>query len=124
MGIKDYQSLLADIKARIRYAQTKAALAINAEMIMLYWDIGKTIKRFQSEQGWGATVVARLANDIKNELPEVKGFSERNLLFMVQFYKEYSTESLIVKQAVSQLGNTNHANIEFMKQAVPNFLGT
>ncbi|QEM06689.1 DUF1016 domain-containing protein [Mucilaginibacter rubeus] len=76
MDIKDYQSLLTDIKVRIRNAQTKAALAVNAELIMLYWDIGKTVKQLQSEQGWGAMVVARLANDIKNELPEVKGFSE------------------------------------------------
>lgn len=87
MDIKDYQSFLTDIKARIRNAQTKAALAINAEMTMLYWDIGKTINQLQNEQGWGATVTARLANDIKNELPELKGFSERNLKFMVQFYK-------------------------------------
>lgn len=118
MDFKDYQSLLTDIKARIRNAQTKAALAVNAELIMLYWDIGKTVKQLQSEQGWGATVVARLANDIKNELPEVKGFSERNLLFMVQFYKEYDTEDLIMKQPVSQLENSNHAKIEFMKQVV------
>jgi predicted nuclease of restriction endonuclease-like (RecB) superfamily len=116
--ISDYQSLLTDIKAKIRTAQTKAALSVNAEMIMLYWEIGKTIKQLQNERGWGATVVARLANDIKNELPEVKGFSERNLLFMVQFYKEYHTENLIVKQAVSQLGNPDKTNAEFMKQAV------
>ena len=118
MDIKDYQSLLADIKARIRNAQIKAALAVNAELTMLYWDIGKTINQLQNEQGWGAAVVARLANDIKNELPEVKGFSERNLLFMVQFYKEYDTENLIVKQVVSQLENTDNAKSEFMKQAV------
>ncbi len=45
MEIKDYKSLLTDIKTSVRVAQTKAALAINAEMIMLYWDVGKTIKR-------------------------------------------------------------------------------
>lgn len=118
MEIKDYKSLLTDIKARIRIAQTKAALAINAEMIMLYWDIGRIIKRLQREQGWGATVVTRLANDIKNELPEVKGFSERNLLFMVQFYKEYGAEDSIVKQPVSQLENTDTDRMEFMKQTV------
>lgn len=118
MDIKDYQSLLTDIKARIRNAQTKAALAINAEMTMLYWDIGKTINQLQNEQGWGATVTARLANDIKNELPELKGFSERNLKFMVQFYKEYNLDFLIGKQAVSQLENANQINTEFMKQAV------
>jgi predicted nuclease of restriction endonuclease-like (RecB) superfamily len=118
MDIKGYQSLLADVKARIRNAQIKAALAVNAELIMLYWNIGKTINQLQNEQGWGATVVARLANDIKNELPEIKGFSERNLLFMVQFYKEYGAENLIVKQAVSQLEETDVVETEFMKHAV------
>ncbi|PWK80445.1 putative nuclease of restriction endonuclease-like (RecB) superfamily [Mucilaginibacter oryzae] len=118
MDIKDYQSLLTDIKARIRNAQTKAALAVNAEMTMLYWDIGKTINRIQNEQGWGATVTARLANDIKNELPEIKGFSERNLKFMVQFYKEYDSDFLIGKQHVSQLESVSQINTESMKQAV------
>jgi predicted nuclease of restriction endonuclease-like (RecB) superfamily len=132
MEIKDYQSLLVDIKARIRNAQTKAALAVNAEMIMLYWGIGKIISKLQTKQGWGATVTARLANDIRNELPEIKGFSERNLKFMVQFYKEHNSDNVfrkqpvsqlledvsIGKQPVSQLGNANHEKIEFMKQSV------
>ncbi|HEY8782121.1 MAG TPA: DUF1016 N-terminal domain-containing protein [Mucilaginibacter sp.] len=118
MEIKFYQSLLDDIKTRIRKSQVKAALSVNAEMITLYWDIGKLINQLQNEQGWGATVTARLANDIKNELPEIKGFSERNLKFMVQLYKEYDIEPLIGKQPVSQLDDTTQAIIEFRKQPV------
>ncbi len=118
MEIKDYQSLLTDVKSKIRTAQVKAALSVNAEMIRLYWEVGKAIKKIQNKKGWGSTVAARLANDIKNELPDVKGFSERNLLFMVQFYKEYSAKSSIVKQAVSQLGYANESGNEFVKQAV------
>ncbi|MDN3579668.1 DUF1016 N-terminal domain-containing protein [Mucilaginibacter flavus] len=118
MEIKDYQSLLTDVKSKIRKAQVKAALSVNAEMIRLYWEVGKAIKKIQNEKGWGSTVVARLANDIKNELPDVKGFSERNLLFMVQFYKEYSTQNSIVKQAVSQLETVNHSGSEFVKHLV------
>ena len=109
MDIKFYQSLLENIKTRIHKSQVKAALSVNAEMIALYWDIGKLINQLQNEQGWGATVTARLANDIKNELPEIKGFSERNLKFMVQFYKEHNSDELIGKQAVSQLENTNQS---------------
>jgi len=118
MELKDYQSLLSDVKTRIRNAQVKAALSVNAELIMLYWDIGKIISKLQSEQGWGAAVTARLANDIRNELPEIKGFSERNLKFMVQFYKDYNSDNAIGKQAVSQLENVINSNTEFMKQAV------
>ncbi|MGY4384132.1 hypothetical protein ACVWYN_001158 [Pedobacter sp. UYP24] len=72
----------------------------------------------QSMQGWGATVTSRLANDIKNELREIKGFSERNLQFMVQFYKEYDFESVIAKQPVSQLQDSIIFKVEFMKQPV------
>ncbi|KIO74462.1 hypothetical protein TH53_26325 [Pedobacter lusitanus] len=107
MEIKVYQYLLTEIKVRIRSAQVRAALSANAEMIMLYWDIGKLVNQQQIEQGWGATVTSRLANDIKNELPEVKGFSERNLKFMVQFYKGYDFDDVIGKQAVSQLQESN-----------------
>jgi predicted nuclease of restriction endonuclease-like (RecB) superfamily len=118
MDISVYQSLLGNIQVRIRNAQIRASLSANAEMIMLYWDIGKLIHQQQKEQGWGATVTSRLANDIKNELPEIKGFSERNLQFMVQFYKEYDFESVIAKQPVSQLQDSIILKVEFMKQPV------
>jgi hypothetical protein len=74
-----YTSLLGEIKTRIRNAQIKAILAVNAEMIALYWDIGALIHQRQQHQGWSARVIPKLANDLKNELPEIKGFSERNL---------------------------------------------
>jgi len=118
MNIKVYQSLLADVKVKIRNAQVRAALSVNAGMINLYWDIGRIISDLQNKQGWGATVTSRLANDIRNELPEIKGFSERNLKFMVQFYKAYSLEDLIGKQPVSQLDENNTEISEFRKQAV------
>ena len=118
MDITVYQSLLANIQVRIRNAQVRAALSANTEMIMLYWDIGKLIHHQQIEQGWGATVTSRLANDIKNELPEIKGFSERNLQFMVQFFKEYHFENVIAKQTVSQLQDSTILKAEFMKQPV------
>jgi len=118
INIKVYQSLLADIKVKIRNAQIKAALSVNAGMINLYWEIGRIINDLQNEQGWGATVTTRLANDIKNELPEIKGFSERNLKFMVQFYKAYSLDDLVGKQSVSQLDENSADISEIRKQAV------
>ncbi|PYI82227.1 MAG: hypothetical protein DME26_18395 [Verrucomicrobia bacterium] len=65
------------VKNRIRAAQVKATLAANAELIHLYWDIGRAIAAMQEKEGWGAGVIPRLARDITNDLPEVKGFSER-----------------------------------------------
>jgi hypothetical protein len=84
-----YRDLLAEIKSRIRSAQNRAALSANAEMILLYWDIGRMIAARQEREGWGAGVIPRLAVDLKNELPEEKGFSETNLKRMVQFSQEY-----------------------------------
>jgi len=100
-----YSSLLNDIKTRIRQAQVKATLSANAEMITMYWDIGRMIHKRQREEGWGAGVIPRLAKDIQNELSDIKGFSERNIKFMVQLYKEYESDVAIGKQPVSQLEN-------------------
>ncbi len=100
-----YTNILSEIKDRIKTAQSKAILSANAEMINMYWDIGKIIYFRQQKEGWGAGVIPKLANDLKNEIPDVKGFSERNIKFMVQLYKEYTLESPIGKQPVSQLEN-------------------
>ena len=65
-------ALLADIKQRIRQAQTRAVLAVNAELIRLYWEIGQMLDARQITEGWGAAVIPKLALDIRNELPEEK----------------------------------------------------
>lgn len=84
-----YRDLLGDIKTRVRQAQHRAALSANAELIRLYWDIGRLIAARQEREGWGAGVIPRLALDLRNELPEHKGFSERNIKRMVQFWSAY-----------------------------------
>lgn len=88
-GLILYHGLLSDIKNRVRQAQHRAALSANAEMILMYWDVGRMIAARQKEEGWGAGVIPRLAVDLKNELPEQKGFSERNIGRMIAFYREY-----------------------------------
>ena len=85
----DYARVLSDIKIRIRTAQVKATFAANQEMILLYWDVGRMIAERQKQVGWGAAVIPRLSRDIRNEMPEVKGFSERNIDRMIAFYREY-----------------------------------
>lgn len=84
-----YAGLLAEIKNRIQAAQTRAVLAVNSELIGLYWQIGALLEARQASEGWGAAVIPRLARDIRNELPEQKGFSERNLKRMLAFHREY-----------------------------------
>lgn len=87
--IVQYNNLLKDIKERVRKAQLRASLSANAEMLATYWDVGRLIYHLQKQKGWGAGVIPRLSRDLKNELPGVKGFSERNMRSMVTFYKEY-----------------------------------
>jgi predicted nuclease of restriction endonuclease-like (RecB) superfamily len=98
----DFPKLLGEIKARIQQAQARAVFSVNAEMVRLYWDIGRMIDGRQRREGWGAAVIPRLARELHNELPEEKGFSERNLKYMIRFYREYATLP-IVQQPAAQL---------------------
>jgi predicted nuclease of restriction endonuclease-like (RecB) superfamily len=98
-----YRDLLSEIKTRVRAGQHRAALSANAEMIAMYWDIGRMIAARQKEEGWGSGVIPRLAADLKNELPEEKGFSETNLKRMVQFCREYPGLDAIGAQSAPQL---------------------
>ncbi len=90
ISVGAYANLLNDIKNRVRSAQTRAVLAVNAELLQLYWQVGQLIENRQQQQGYGTSVVPRLARDLQTELPEVKGFSARNINRMLAFYREYS----------------------------------
>lgn len=98
----DYGNWLADLKLRIQSAQQRATLAVNRELVLLYWQIGKDILERQQAQGWGAKVIDRLAKDLSAAFPDMKGFSRRNLLYMRSFAEEWP-DSAIVQQAVAQL---------------------
>jgi len=76
-----YADWLADLKTRIHSAQQRSALAVNRELVTLYWQIGRDILARQAEQGWGAKVIDRLAHDLRNTFPEMKGFSRANLMY-------------------------------------------
>ncbi len=89
-----YGELLEDLKARIRTAQVRAALAVNRELVLLYWQIGREILARQREAGWGAKVVERLAVDLRREFPEMTGFSARNLKYMRAFARRTRTSHL------------------------------
>jgi hypothetical protein len=99
----DYAALLERVKECIRHAQSRAIMLANSEMIYLYWNVGRLLIERQTSQGWGAGVLRRLAEDLLNELPEVKGFSERNLKLMTQFCREYPHLGPIGQQPVAQL---------------------
>jgi len=97
-----YAELLAELKERIRTAQVRAGLAVNRELVMLYWQIGRDILTRQHALGWGAGVVQQLADDLRREFPDMKGFSPRNLKYMRQLAESWPDES-IVPQLVAQI---------------------
>ncbi len=112
-----YGNLLSDIKTRIRQAQVKATLSANAEMIAVYWDVGRMIYERQQHEGWGTGVIPRLAKDIRNELPKVKGFSERNIGYMIRLAREYG-DPAILQQAVAKLQQAENKDVLKVPQAV------
>ncbi len=99
---KGYAEWLVDLKSRIQSAKIRAALAVNSELVILYWQIGKDILNRQESEGWGAKVIDRLAGDLRNEFPEMKGFSPRNLKYMRAFAEAWPDEEF-VQQAAAQL---------------------
>jgi predicted nuclease of restriction endonuclease-like (RecB) superfamily len=76
---KSYQDLLARLKNQIRTAQFRAAVAVNQQLVLLYWQIGTEILTRQKEAGWGTGVIEQLAKDLRSEFPDMQGLSPRNL---------------------------------------------
>lgn len=99
---KGYAEWLADLKTRIHTAQQRATLAVNRELVLLYWQIGRDILDRQAEQGWGAKVIDRLSHDLRTAFPEMKGFSSRNLKYMRAF-AEVWPDSGFVQAVLAQL---------------------
>ena len=97
-----YIQTLENIKSAIRTAQIKASLAVNSELVILYWNIGKIILQQQKEQGWGAKVIENISKDLQNSFPNMKGLSYRNLNYMRKFAETYS-DFEFVQQLVAQL---------------------
>src|SRR5580658_2786504 len=90
-----YGQFLAELKSRIQAAQVRAALAVNRELVLLYWQIGRDILDRQERESWGAKVIDRLAADLKRAFPDIKGFSSRNLKYMRAFGEAWPEEAIV-----------------------------
>ncbi len=97
-----YKDLLQDLKSKVRQARLRASLTVNKELILLYWQIGKSILAQQEEHGWGTKVIDNLAKDLKSEFPDMKGFSVRNLKYMRAFAETY-TDFEFVQELPAQI---------------------
>lgn len=106
LAYPDYSFFLAALKERILHARTLAVRAVNRELVLLYWDIGRSIVEKQQAAGWGESVVERLAADLRAEFPDMTGFSARNLRDMKRMWLAYTDRSFW-RQAVAILAGSS-----------------
>ena len=97
-----YFELRNSIITRIKETRLRFIIQANTDMIKLYWNIGNDILQRQKTEGWGAGVIDRLSADLKDEFPEIVGFSARNLNYMKRFALTWS-DSSILQQPVAKL---------------------
>jgi predicted nuclease of restriction endonuclease-like (RecB) superfamily len=102
MLVSDYSAFLTEVKGRIQSARLSAGRAVNRELVMLYWELGRGIVEKQAAVGWGESVVERLSADLRAEFPDMRGFSGRNIWDMRRFFETYSSESFL-RQVVAEL---------------------
>lgn len=86
---QEYKHLFVEIKTKIQTSRLQAALAVNREVIQLYWFIGKRIIEKQSTTNWGDKLLETLSNDLRQAFPETYGFSKTNLKYMRIFANLY-----------------------------------
>lgn len=98
----DYNAWLDDLKQYIQTVQIRTVLAVNSELVRLYWKIGTSILQKQQREKWGGKVINRLAQDLRTAFPEMKGFSPSNLKYMRRFAESYP-ECKIGQQPADQL---------------------
>ena len=92
-----YSAFLSELKQRIHSAQIKAALAVNKELIYLYWQLGTDILKRERAEGWGSKIINRLSKDLKREFPDARGFSPRNLRYMRALAEAYPDEQIVLR---------------------------
>lgn len=110
---ENYDAFLRSLKERIHQAQVRAVLAVNSELVLLYWNIGREILLRQNEAGWGGKVIEQLAKDLKQAFPQMQGFSARSLKYMRTFAEAYPEHS-IVQEVLAQI--TWYHNIALLEK--------
>ena len=100
--VRSYKKWLLEIKSNIQQSRLQAALKVNTDMLILYWYIGNQLSEKIDKEGWGTKVIEQLAEDLQNSLPDMRGFSYRNLYYMKKFAEAYP-DMLIVQQPAAQL---------------------
>jgi hypothetical protein len=102
MTSSEYRRFIEDLKARVISARISAVRAVNRDVILLYWDIGRGIREKQQALGWGDSIVEMVSADLRQAFPGSFGFSPQNVWRMLQFFRTY-TDDLFLSQVVREL---------------------
>jgi predicted nuclease of restriction endonuclease-like (RecB) superfamily len=114
----EYATWLKELKSTIQKRQLKAAVAVNNELILLYWELGKEIVQKQENAKWGTGFIDQLSKDLKDAFPEMSGFSSGNLRYARMFYLFYSPSPLICEQPVRKFKDIDNQTSIIPEQAV------
>ena len=115
---RSFEAFVNAIGSEIEQAQVRLISAANAQMLFHYWKMGNYILYHQNLQGWGGKVIKKLAQAIRFNYPEKKGYSERNLTYMCQFARSYPLSVLrcfIETDARLSLPNIRNVTDEVLK---------
>lgn len=113
----NYRNILQSLKEKIRQARLKATLAVNQELLKVYWVIGNTILQQQQQEGWGTKVIDRFIIDLKTAFPDMKGLSPRNVKYMRAFAEAYPNFEF-VQRSVAQLQSNENQYTTIVQQSV------
>lgn len=89
MQNKPFNDFVVELKSQIHQAQLQALQSVNKALVLLYWTIGKSIVEKQEQYGWGKSIVQQVSDALQQEFVGNKGFSERNLWNMRNYYLAY-----------------------------------
>lgn len=112
--INTYSLIFDILKAKISQARQRASIAVNKELLLIYWEIGNIILQQQLKEGWGAKIIDKLSVDLKTVFPDFKGLSVRNLKYMKAFAEAYP-DFAIVQPLAAQLQNAGKQNVTFVQ---------
>jgi len=101
--VSEYKRWLTNLKTKVRQVQLKATVTINHELLSFYWELGSEIIKKQRDTSWGDGFLRQLSRDLMAEFPDIKGFSERNLKYIRQWFLFWTKGEPIGQQAVAQI---------------------
>jgi len=107
LNTTDYQQFIQAVKDKVQSSQIKAAIAVNTELLRLYWFLGSQISEKQKTAQWGDGLIKQISKDLQQSFPMMKGFSFRNIKYMKQWFDFWNQELAIGQQVVAQLDDTH-----------------